>query len=78
MPYSNQIKPNHINMALFAYGSFKHLLSLCDGTLPSVSNIESISRLQHLANVFEIVCLGSSPTDHDDLGSKVAVNMTLD
>ena len=33
--------------------------ALSDGTLPSVSNVEFLSWLQHLVNVFDIVCLGS-------------------
>ena len=49
-----------MNLALFSFGSLKHLLALTDGTLPAISHGELVSRLQHLTNVFEIVCLGSS------------------
>ena len=34
--YTEQIKPENLNLALFAYGSLKHLLFLSDGTLPEV------------------------------------------
>ena len=44
----------------FAYGSIKHLLLLTNGTLPAVSRAEFISRLQHILNVLDITCLGSS------------------
>ena len=57
--YSSKIDKDNFNLALFSYGSLKHLLALSDGTLPSVSNVEFLSRLQHLVNVFDIVCLGS-------------------
>ena len=64
-PYINQVKQNNLNLALFAFGSFKHLLSLIDGTLLQVSQTELCSRLQHLCNVMDIVCLASSPSDFD-------------
>ena len=71
-PYSNQIKPNNINLALFTYGSLKHLLYLNDGTLKPVSQGEFNSRIQHLINVFEIVGLGSGLADFDHYIWKVA------
>ena len=59
-------------MALFSYGSLKHLLALTDGTLNRVSQLEFQSRLQHLVNTFEIVCLGSELSDFDHYGWQVA------
>ena len=50
----------------------KHLLALCDGTLPQVTHVEFIARLQHLLNVFEITCLGSNISDLDNYGFRVA------
>ena len=71
--YVNQIKSNqNVNLALFSFGTLKHLLALCDGTLPPVTHVEFIARLQHLLNVFEITCLGSSISDHDNYGFRVA------
>ena len=69
--YTAQIKQTNINLALFAYGSIKHFLALTDGTLPSISPAELISRLQHCLNVLEIVCLGSNLSDFDSHGWKV-------
>ena len=69
--YSAQIKQSNLNLALYGYGSIKHFLALADGTLPSVDTSEYISRLQHVLNVFEIVCLGSSLSDFDSHGWKV-------
>ena len=57
---------------MFAYGSIKHLLALSDGTLAPVNKEEFISRLQHLLNTLEIVCLGSSLSDFDSYSWKVA------
>merc|ERR1711954_621405 len=62
--YSKQINHDNLNLALFSYGSMKHLLAISDGTLPPVSQIEFVSRLQHLANVFELTCLSSSLGDY--------------
>ena len=60
--YISQLKASNLNLSLYSYGTIKHLLSLVDGTLAPLSNIELISRLQHALNVFEIVCLGSNLT----------------
>ena len=57
--FSSQINEDNLNLALFSYGSLKHLLALTDGTLPPVSKTEFLNRLQHLVNVFDIVCLGT-------------------
>ena len=70
--YANQVKSNNLNLALFSYGSLKHLLALCDGTLPPVDKSEFISRVQHLVNVFELTCLASTATDFDSHGWRVA------
>ena len=69
--YSSQIKANNMNLALFSYGSIKHLLALMDGTLQQVSNSEFVNRLQHILNVLEISCLGSSMSDFDTHAWKV-------
>ena len=61
--YSSKIDKDHFNLALFSYGSLRHLLAFSDGTLSPVSKIEFVSRLQHLVNVF--ACLGSSITSYD-------------
>ena len=66
LPYTSQIEPSKINMPTFAFGSVKHLIALCDGTLPPISHQEFINRLNHLANVFEICCLGSSPDEYQN------------
>ena len=72
-PYVNQIKSNsNVNLALFSFGTIKHLLAICDGTLPPVTHTEFISRLQHLLNVFEITCLGSNISDLQSYGFSVA------
>ena len=47
-PYSPQIKQSNMNLALFSYGSLKHLLALSDGTLPLASKEEFNARLQHV------------------------------
>ena len=62
-PNLDSLNSENINLALFAFGSCKHLLALCDGTLPLNSANELINRIQHLANVFELVCLSSSVSD---------------
>ena len=61
-----------MNLALFSYGSVKHLLALLDGTLPAVSRLEYVSRLQHILNVLEITCLGSSLSDFDSHSWKIS------
>ena len=71
-PYISQLKPTNLNLSLFAYGSIKHLLALSDGTLPPANKTEFISRLQHLMNTLEIVCLGSSLSDFDSYSWKIA------
>ena len=60
-----------INLSLFIFGSLKHLLLLSDGTLPSVSKAEYNSPLQNLINMMEIVCLGSSNEDFNNLSWKI-------
>ena len=70
-PYASQLKPNNFNLALFSFGSFKHLLSLLDGTLAPVSHTELCSRLQHLVNVMDIVCLASDPSQFDNPAWKI-------
>ena len=70
--YLSQLKPSNLNLSLFAYGSIKHLLALSDGTLAPASKEEFISRLQHILNTLEIVCLGSSLSDFDSYSWKVA------
>ena len=55
-----------MNLALFSFGSMKQLLALVDGTLPAISLVELKSRLKHLTNVFEIICLGSGISDYRD------------
>ena len=70
--YSSQIKPNNINLALFSYGSLRHLLALTGGTLPQISKEEFISRLHHLINVLEITCLSSNMTDYDLYSWKIS------
>ena len=60
-----------MNLALYSYGSFKHILALCDGTLPAVSKVEFVNRIQHILNTLEIVCLGSSLSDFDSHSWKV-------
>ena len=64
-PYTSKIKPENLNLSLFAYGSVKHLLSLCNGRLKPCSKIEFQNCLQHLCHMFEIVCLSSSVSDFD-------------
>ena len=61
--YSKKVDHKNINLSSFAFGSIKHLLALSDGTLPPVSKVEFNSRLQHLANIFEIVCINSTLND---------------
>ena len=63
--YLNQLKSSNLNLSLYAYGSIKHLLAISDGTLPSASKEEIISRLSHILNVLEITCLGSNLSDFD-------------
>ena len=58
--YSSQIKQSNMNLALFTFGSLKHLLAISDGTLPSTGKDELNARLQHLCNVLEIICLTSN------------------
>ena len=70
--YSQQIKPNNLNLGLFCYGSLRHLLALNDGTLPKVSPQEYNSRLQHLINVLEIALLGSGLNDYDSPAWRVS------
>ena len=53
-------------MPTFVFGCLKQLLGLTDGTLPPVSLREFNSRLQHLINVFEIVCLSSPMESYND------------
>ena len=55
-----------MNLALFAFGSLKHLLFLNDGTLPSVLKAEYNNRIQHILNTLEIDLLGSSLYDFDN------------
>ena len=59
-PYAKDITEGNSNLAIFSYGSVKHLLALVDGTLPAITSKELISRLQHLSNVLEISCLRSN------------------
>ena len=70
--YTNQIKSSNLNLALFSLGSFKHLLALLDSTLPAVSQSEFINRIQHILNVLEISCLGSSISDFDNHSWRIA------
>ena len=42
-----------------------------DGTLPLVSQAEICSRLQHLVNVFDIVCLASNLGDFDNFAWRI-------
>ena len=70
-PYLSQVKESNINLALFSYGSLRHILCLIDGTLTPVSHGEICSRLQHLVNVLEIVCLSSSLSDFDNNAWKI-------
>ena len=63
-----------MNLSLFAYGSIRHLLALSDGTLPPVSKTEFVSRLQHLLNVLDITCLGSTLDDFDLYSWRIARN----
>ena len=65
-PYAKETTESNLNIPSFAYGSLKHLLALFDGTLPPPSNLEFKNRLQHLINVFEIVCLKSNLNDYTD------------
>jgi len=58
--YHSQLKQENINAIAFAYGSFKHLEACKTGLIPNVSEVEFLSRLRHLRNVFEIACLSSS------------------
>ena len=62
-PFSSEIEESDMNLALFSLGSLKHLLALLDGTLPSVNSLELMNRVQHLVNIYEIVCLGSEISD---------------
>ena len=63
--HSEEITPENVNLALYTFGSVKHLLALVDGTLSPISHIELKNRLIHLANTLEIVCLSSSLDDFD-------------
>ena len=69
--YTSQIKHSNLNLALFSYGSLRHLLYLIDGTLPPVKPAELTARIQHLINVFEIVSLSSSLSDFDHVSWKI-------
>ena len=57
---------------MYTYRSIKHLLAITDGTLPPASKTELISRLQHILNVLEITCLGSSLENFDSYSWRVA------
>ena len=46
--------------------------ALLDGTLSPCSQAEYLARLQHLCNVFEMTCLGSSLADFDHYSWRVA------
>ena len=76
-PYISQLKHSNMNLALYAYGSVKHLLLLSDGTLPSVSKREFIARLQHILNVLDITCLGSGLGDFTSHSFNVAKEYDL-
>ena len=71
LPYISQVKQSNLNLALFSFGSIKHLLYLVDGTLPPVKNSELCARLQHLSNVLEIVALSGSLNDFDNNAWKI-------
>ena len=66
------MKSDNINLPLFIFGSLKHLLFLSNGTLPSVSETELSNRLQHLINIVEIICLGSTIDDYDHQSWRIA------
>ena len=74
IPYLIFLHNEHnLNLALFSYGSLKHILALTDGTLPAISQVELVSRLKHLCNVFEIVCLGSTLESVDEESLQTAL-----
>ena len=52
-PYISNLKSSNLNLALYSYGSIKHLLYLSNGTLAPVNKAEYNSRLQHILNVIE-------------------------
>ena len=58
--YKNQLKIDNVNAVTFAYGALKHLEAIKSGLLGQVSDIEFLSRIRHLRNVFEIACLSSN------------------
>ena len=64
--YKNQLKIDNVNAVTFAYGAVKHLEAIKSGLLGHVSDTEFLSRLRHLRNVFEIVCLSSNLTSFSD------------
>ena len=64
--YRNQLKAENCNAIAFAYGAFKHLEALKSGLIPHVSDVEFLSRIRHLRNVFEIACLSSSLSSFSD------------
>ena len=69
--YKNQLKQDNCNSICFAYGSFKHLEAAKLG-LVTMSEVEFLSRLRHLKNVFEVACLSSNLTTFADPSWQVA------
>jgi hypothetical protein len=71
-PYKSQLNQNNCNAVVFAYGSFKHLEAIKSGLIPNVSDDEFLTRLRHLKNVFEVVCLSSNLATFSDPAWQVA------
>ena len=69
--YKSQLKLDNCNAVTFAFGSFKHLEAVKLGLI-NMSDEEFLSRLRHLKNVFEVVCLSSNLTAFTDNAWQVA------
>ena len=71
------VKPNSMNLPVFAYGAISELTASLSGRTDPITKEVLLSKLQHIQNVFEICCINSSEADFSSYGWVLARDYAL-
>ena len=74
--YADKINANNINLPNFVYGYTRQLLAVMQGRTQPMAAQEFTARVQHLANVMQVVIINSTLAEHNDKSWQIGRDYT--
>ena len=75
--WCKNVKPNNMNLPVFAYGALSDLTASMSGRAEPLPDSVLLSKLNHIQNVFEICCINSAESDFCSYGWTIGRDYAL-